>query len=129
MRVFTPVTDKPSDIETSDIDPSGIALDVAPGDPAPITHRVVERSDDQRFELLIGEEVVSFATYSVRTEGVVVVPHVETRVDHRGRGHAAQLMDGMLGLLRSSGRQIVPLCPFAADHVRSDAGHHDLLAD
>ncbi len=128
VRVFPPVTVEPSDIEPSDIEPSDIERNAALSESASITPRVIERPDDHRFELLIGGEVVSFATYSVRPEGVVVVPHVETRVEHRGSGHAGQLMDGMLGLLRSSGRQIVPVCPFAAAHVRSDVRYHDLLA-
>lgn len=111
IRVFSLVTLHPSD-----------------SDPASVTAEVIERPDHRRFELLIGGELVSFATYSTRPDGRVVVPHVETRLEHRGNGHAARLMDGMLGLLRSSGRTIEPLCPFAASHIRSDARHHDLLA-
>ncbi len=92
------------------------------------TDGVVENVDAARFELWIAGEVLSFASYSSQPDGSVVVPHVETKPQHRGNGNAAFLMDGLLGLLRSSGRRIVPLCPFAADHVRSNQQHHDLLA-
>jgi len=88
---------------------------------------VVESAELGRFELRLNGEVLSFAAFT-ETGGVVTVPHVETAPEHRGNGNAATLMEGMLGLLRSSERSIAPLCPFAADHVRSNEPHHDLLA-
>lgn len=94
---------------------------------ASVTATVVEVADDGRFELRLDGEVLSFATFS-ETDGVVTVPHVETAFEHRGHGNAATLMEGMLGLLRSSRRTITPLCPFAAEHVRSNERHHDLVA-
>ena len=90
--------------------------------------RVVEDVEAGRFELWRAGAVVSSASYSSQPDGVVVVPHVETKPEHRGSGNAALLMDGMLGLLRTSGRRIVPICSFAADHVRSNERHVDLLA-
>lgn len=88
---------------------------------------VFERADAGRFELVIDGEVVSFATFTERDGGDVAVPHVETNPAHRGNGRAAQLMDGMLALLRASDRTITPLCPFAAGHVRDNPAHHDLV--
>ena len=88
---------------------------------------VVENPHLGRFELLKHGQVVSFASYTDRG-GSVVVPHVETAPDHRGNGYAAQLMDGLLAILREDGRTIVPLCPFAAGHMRDNEQHHDLLA-
>jgi len=87
---------------------------------------VVENSHIGRFELLRNGDVVSFATYREQN-GSVVVPHVETAPQHRGNGYAAELMDGLLGILRTSGRTITPLCPFAARHIRDNEQHHDLL--
>lgn len=94
---------------------------------ASTTATVVENLDAGRFELWLNGEVLSFANVQ-QADGVVTVPHVETAPEHRGNGNAATLMDGMLGLLRSSDRSIAPLCSFAAEHVRSNKGHHDLLA-
>lgn len=108
-------------------EPSAAELDQKLASLAADTHRVVERADLGRFELQLDGEVLSFASFS-ELGGVVTVPHVETAPAHRGSGNAARLMDGLLGLLRSSGRTITPLCPFAADHVRSDERHHDLVA-
>jgi len=87
---------------------------------------VIENSHLARFELLKNGEVVSFATYRQR-ENDVVVPHVETAPQHRGNGYAAELMDGLLAILRADGRTITPLCPFAAQHIRDNPHHQDLL--
>lgn len=88
---------------------------------------VVENTTLQRFELLHHGDVVSHADY--RVDGTaLVVPHVETAIEHRGNGYAAQLMDAMLDLIRATDRTIVPRCPFAAQHIRDNARHHDLVS-
>lgn len=96
------------------------------------TARVVENIDEAhpgrgQFELWLDGQMLSFASFH-QADDVVTVPHVETAPQHRGNGYAATLMDGVLGLLRSSQRTITPLCPFAADHVRGNERHHDLVA-
>ena len=88
---------------------------------------VIENSSDGRFELHRDGELVGFAVYSQQGD-VTVVPHVETLAEHRGQGYAATLMEGLLDQLRASGRTIVPLCSFAAQHLREHPQHHDLLA-
>ncbi len=98
---------------------------------------VAENTEANRFELRHNGDVVSFATYrtspgtgdSPENPENVVVPHVETAPQHRGNGYAAELMDGMLGLLRESSRTITPLCPFAAGHIQENPEHHDLVAN
>lgn len=87
---------------------------------------VIENAHLGRFELLRRGEVVSFASYTEH-DGSVLVPHVETLRPHRGNGLAAELMDGMLGILRNDGRTITPLCSFASQHIRDNAHHHDLV--
>lgn len=89
---------------------------------------VIENVDARRFEMWRHGELISYAEFSTRADGAVVVPHVETVPAHRGSGNAALLLDAVLGLLRSSQRTIVPLCSFAAGHIRGDERHHDLLA-
>ncbi len=97
--------------------------------PEQVRLAVIENSTLGRFELLDGGEVVSFANYRPNPDdpASVVIPHVETAPQHRGNGYAAQLMDGVLGLLRDSERTVVPRCPFAAGHIRDNPAHHDLV--
>lgn len=87
---------------------------------------VIENAHLGRFELLHNGDVVSFATYT-GADGSITVPHVETAPEHRGNGYAAQLMEGLLAIIRVDGRTINPRCPFAASHIRENEQHHDLL--
>ena len=88
---------------------------------------VVEDRDRSRFVLRRDGMVVSFATY-VERDGSVVVPHVETLLEHRGQGYADRLLEGMLAQLRASDRTIVALCSYAAGYLRANPQHHDLVA-
>lgn len=88
----------------------------------------VEDNEAGRFELHQDGEVLSFASYSERSDGVVVVPHVETDPKHRRQGHSSRLLDRVLVSLRETDRKILPLCSVAARHVHGDAAHQDLLA-
>lgn len=90
---------------------------------------VVENVTLGRFELLHHGDVVSFASYRTNPDddASVIIPHVETAPQHRGNGYAAELMDGVLALLRASQRTVVPRCPFAAGHIRDNPDAHDLL--
>lgn len=90
--------------------------------------QVVENVAEGRFELHSGGEIVSVADYTERDGGVVVVPHVATDPAHRGLGNAGRLMDGLLDQLRSSDRKVVPICPFAAHHIKTNPQHQDLVA-
>ena len=89
-------------------------------------HTVRDNPDRRRYELVIDDEIVSIADYRLDGDSVVV-PHVETNPAHRGQGNADRLMAGMLDDLRSGGRTIVPLCPFAADYIRQHPDQQDLL--
>lgn len=88
---------------------------------------VIEDVDAGRFELRRDGEAMGYASYMER-DGAIVVPHVETFLEHRGQGYAARLMEGMLALLRAGDRTIVPLCPYAAGYIRDNPRHHDLVA-
>ncbi len=88
---------------------------------------VFDNVDRSRFELLHNDVLVSFASYSLRGD-VVVIPHVETAPAHRGNGYAARLMDGLLDILRATNRTVVPVCPFAAQHIGDNPPFHDLVA-
>ena len=88
---------------------------------------VVENSDDGQFELRRDGELVSLATFSERGD-TVIIPHVGTEPARRGQGYATKLMDGVIELLRETNRKVMPLCPFAAQYMRDNPQHADLLA-
>ncbi len=88
---------------------------------------VTDKPEANRFEMTNDGELVGFADYRQRGT-TIVMPHVETLVQHRGQGYGARLMDGLLEIIRADGRRIEPLCPFAAGHIDNDPALHDLLA-
>ncbi len=57
----------------------------------------------------------------------MVVPHVETVVEHRGQGMADRLMEGVVDLVRRDGMTILPLCSWAAGYLRAHPEHHDVV--
>ena len=88
---------------------------------------VIENAALGRFEFLRGGEVVSHAIYR-DDGGRVIVPHVETDPAHRGNDFAAELMEGLVALLRASDRTLTPLCSWVAAYLRDHPEHHDLVA-
>ena len=76
---------------------------------------VVSRRAD-RYELHDGDELLSFAPYS-EVDGVVVMPHVETRVQHRGNGYSSALMAGVVDDLRARQLRIDAQCWVAREYV------------
>ena len=88
---------------------------------------VVENVGETRFELHRNGEIVSIADYRDR-DGAALITHVGTDPAHRGQGYAGRLMDGTLDILRDADRGVVPLCPFAAQHIRDNPEYQDLLA-
>lgn len=79
-----------------------------------------------RFELHRDGALVGWASY--RREGrSIVIPHVETLVQHRGQGFADRLMAGIVDIARRSDDRLAPLCSFAAGYLRDHPEHEDLV--
>ncbi len=98
---------------------------MADSDPTP-NLSVVDAPEASRFELLLDGERVGLADYSLDSE-VMTVPHVRTEPEHRGRGFAAILMQGLLDSIRANGQTIRPVCPYAAAYMRERPDSQDLL--
>ena len=79
---------------------------------------VSRRDDRAQYELYDGDELLSFATFT-QTDGVVTVPHVETRPQHRGNHYSSVLMEGVVDDLRARQLRIDPVCWVARRHVEA----------
>lgn len=88
---------------------------------------VVDVPDFSRFELLLGDERVGLADYSINGS-VMTVPHVETDPVHQGKGFAAVLMGGVIDSLRANNQTIQPVCPYASAFMRRRPETLDLVA-
>lgn len=83
------------------------------------SYKVTKNTENNTFELHHNGEFVSYADF-IRQSDVFTVPHVTTLPSHRGKGNAGRLMDGVLRHVRVERGTIVPLCPFAASHIRDN---------
>jgi hypothetical protein len=70
----------------------------------------------RRFELGEGEEM-TFADYR-RAGAHLFIDHVETPPALRGHGAAGALMEAIVEQARAEGREIVPVCAYAAAWLR-----------
>jgi predicted GNAT family acetyltransferase len=88
----------------------------------------IRRNEDaRRYELVIDDELVGIADYSVNGS-VVVLPHTEIEPSQRGRGLGAVLVKGVLDDVRAQGRTVVPTCWYVRDYIREHPVEADLLA-
>ena len=81
---------------------------------------VIDNGARARFEL---EEqgLLAFADYR-RQGDRLMVTHVEADPALRGMGTAGRLMEGVAKAAEGEGREIVPLCGYAAAWLRRKAG-------
>jgi predicted GNAT family acetyltransferase len=66
--------------------------------------------------------------YAERSPGVVTITHTYTPPQHRGRGHAAQLVARAVEDFRAAGQKVVPACWFARRQFDERPEWADLLA-
>ena len=75
-----------------------------------------------RYQLLVDEELAGELLYRAR-DGVVTLIHTEIAPQYEGQGLGEQLVAYALDDIRTSGRRIVPVCPFVAAYLRRHPGH------
>ena len=77
---------------------------------------VINNTKANRYELLTDGHM-SVANYHM--DGVkLVITHVEVPSALRGRGLAAQVMDGVVADAKARGLTIVPVCSYAATYMQ-----------
>ena len=88
---------------------------------------VVDNPTLSRYEARVDGICAGVAEY--RLEGAVAtVDHVEVAPEHRGRGMASALADGLLADLRRRELRVRPRCPFLIGYLARHPEQHDLLA-
>ncbi|MER5647812.1 GNAT family N-acetyltransferase [Streptosporangium sp. NPDC002524] len=91
----------------------------------------IEISDNpeaSRFEILLDGEVAGFAAYRLRA-GKIIFTHTEILPEHEGKGLGGRLASAALDASRSSGRAVVPLCPFVSRYIRRHPEYRDLVPE
>lgn len=86
---------------------------------------VADAPDNHRFEITADGELAGFTEYlDTSLDGTEVRIFFHTEIDEKfgGRGLAGTLVQSALTTSRSTGRRIVPVCPYAKKFVGK---HHE----
>jgi len=89
---------------------------------------VSDNSESLRFEILLKGEVAGFAAYRLRANKIIFT-HTEILPEHEGKGLGSGLVSAALDASRSSGRSVVPLCPFVSRYIRRHPEYRDLVPE
>ena len=82
-----------------------------------------------RYRLTDDGRTISLADYRPVGDGTTLMfHHTLTVPEHRGNGHAAELVARALDDVRASGRRVVPSCWFVRQFIDEHAEYADLLA-
>jgi len=81
---------------------------------------VINNSKDNRYELTV-EGHVAVADYRLDGDRLVVT-HVGVPEALRGKGVAAQVMQGVVSDAKARGLTIVPVCSYAAAYMQKNEG-------
>lgn len=73
---------------------------------------ITDATDAERYELREDGELVSVLDYR-RSDGMLVIAHVETAPAHGGRGHAGRLTAHVIEQARQAGTPVLPVCGYA----------------
>ena len=88
---------------------------------------VTNNPDKSRYEAMIDGQLAGFVEYRA-TEGVVTLPHTEVDSAFEGKGVGSALARGALDDIRSSGRQVEPVCPFIKSWIDKHPDYRSLVA-
>lgn len=86
---------------------------------------VVDRPDQNRFELAIGDEL-ALAYYKLDGDRVVLT-HTEVPQALSGQGVGSRLAKGVFEQIRASGRKVVPRCSFMVGWVSRHKEYDDIV--
>jgi predicted GNAT family acetyltransferase len=89
--------------------------------------RITRNDDAGRYELFVGDRLVSIATFQ-QTGTVVAIPHTETNPAFGGRGLAGRLVRHVLDDIKAGGLEVAPWCPFVSDYIVKHPEYADLVA-
>jgi hypothetical protein len=93
---------------------------------AEATVTVRDNYKEQRFELVLDDDVVGEIVYRQRPDALVLL-HTEVSEALEGQGLGAQLVARALDDIRARGLQVVPLCPYVSAYLRRHPEYADLV--
>jgi uncharacterized protein len=90
--------------------------------------RVVDNPEQQRFEVLLGDEVAGFLQYRARP-GLIALIHTEVDDRFEGQGLGSRLIAFALDDARKRQLAVLPFCPFVNDYIQRHREYVDLVPE
>ena len=87
---------------------------------------IVDNTQEQRYELWVGEVRAGVIEYDTEP-GVVVLIHTEIDPPFEGRGLATKLIAGAMEDIRARSLKVVPICPVVRAYLRRHPEDRDLV--
>ena len=88
---------------------------------------VRKNETEGQYEILVGEEVAGFATYT-DANGVRDLPHTVVDPKFRGQGLSKPLIQAALDDARADDMLVTPSCPAVERYIEQNPQYRDLLA-
>lgn len=91
--------------------------------------RVVDNAAGRKFELMLSDDAVASAYYSLNAEGHVALIHTDIPPEFARRNVGIELATGTFDLLRRSGRKAILKCRFMATFYAGHPEYADVVAE
>jgi len=87
---------------------------------------VTDNPELHRYEAHFEDAVAGFIAYSIRN-GRISLIHTEIENAYEGKGVASTLVKRALVMVRDSGLELLPVCPFVKSYVERHLQYLDLV--
>ena len=89
--------------------------------------QLVNDSDARRYRLMSDGEEVGYSEYDPIAPASILIKHTEVLPQHEGKGFGSQLVKRMLDDIRTQGKTVIPICPYALNYIRRHREFLDLV--
>ena len=93
----------------------------------PAAEKVVDNTDQGRFELYRDGELVGWLYYPHLRPDRYALRHTEVEASHQHQGVASAMVRQVLDQIRVRGGTVTAICPFVADYFSRTTAYADLL--
>jgi hypothetical protein len=93
----------------------------------PVAEELVDNTDQGRFELYRGDELVGWLYYTHLRPNRYALRHTEVEPSHQHQGVAGAMVRHVLDQIRVREGTVTAICPFVADYLSRTTAYVDLL--
>lgn len=91
--------------------------------------QLVNEPARHRYQLLVAGEEVGFIDYDPVGTDSILIKHTEVAKMHEGKGYGSQLVRKALDDIRSQGKSVIPICPYALAYIKRHREYVDLVRE